>query len=37
VRFSQKRQDEFAPNVFQGLEENTCLLQPALKSNVSGL
>jgi len=37
VRFSQKQQDESAPNFFQGLGENTCSLQPALKSNASGL
>jgi len=34
VRFSRKRQDGFAPNFFQGLRENTCLLQRALKNNV---
>jgi len=37
VRFSRKRQDGFAPHFFQGLGENTCLLQPALKSNALGL
>jgi len=37
VRLSRKRQDEFAPNFFQGLGENTCSLQPALKSNALGL
>jgi len=26
-----------APNFFQGLGENTCLLQPALKSTALGL
>jgi len=31
VRFSQKRQHGSAPNFFQSLEENTCLLQLALK------
>jgi len=30
--FSRKRQDESVPNFIQGLEENTCSLQPALKS-----
>jgi len=30
---SRKRQDGFAPNFFQGLGENACSLQPALKSN----
>jgi len=30
LRFSRKRQDGFAPNIFQGLGENNCLLQPAL-------
>jgi len=30
LRFSQKRQDGSAPNCFQGLGQNTCLLQPAL-------
>jgi len=33
VRFSRKRQDGFASNFFQDLGENTCSLQPALKSN----
>jgi len=37
LRFSRKQQDESAPNLFQGLGENTCLLQPALKSNAPGL
>jgi len=43
LRFSRKRQDESAPNFFQGLKQNTCLLQsallfePALKSNAPGL
>jgi len=37
LRFSRKRQDGFVPNFFQDLGENTCLLQPALKSNVLGL
>jgi len=36
LRFSRKRQDGYAPNFIQGLEENTCLLQPALKSNAPG-
>jgi len=36
LRFSRKRQDGSAPILFQGLGENTCLLQPALKSNASG-
>jgi len=30
VRFSRKQQDESAPNFFQNLGENTCLLHPAL-------
>jgi len=37
LRFSQKRQDGTTPNFFQGLEKNTCFLQPALKSNAPGL
>jgi len=37
AHFSRKRQDRFAPTLFQGLEENTCSLQPALKSNALGL
>jgi len=37
LRFFQKRQDGFAPTFFQGLGENTCLLQLALKSNAPGL
>jgi len=37
LRFSLKRQDGSAPNFFQDLRENTCLLQPALKSNALGL
>jgi len=37
VRLSRKRQDGFAPKFFfQGLRENTCSLQPALKSNALG-
>jgi len=32
LRFSRKRLDGSAPNFFQGLEKNTCLLQLALKS-----
>jgi len=36
LRLSQKRKDESAPIFFQGLGENTCSLQPALKSNASG-
>jgi len=36
LRFSQKRQDRSAPNFFQGLGENTCLLQRT-KSNAPGL
>jgi len=35
LRFSRKRQDGYAPIFFQGLE-NTCLLQPELKSNAPG-
>jgi len=37
LRFPRKRQDISAPYCFQGLGENTCLLQPALKSNAPGL
>jgi len=36
VRFLTKRQDESEPIFFQGLGENTCSLQPALKSNAPG-
>jgi len=35
LRFSRKRQDGSAPNVFQGLGETTYSLQPALKSTAS--
>jgi len=31
--FSRKRQDRSTPTFFQGLGENTCSLQLALKSN----
>jgi len=34
--FSLKRQDGYATNFFQGLGENTCLLQPGLKSTAPG-
>jgi len=37
LRFPRKRQDGSAPNFFQGLEENTCSLQPALKSSAPSL
>jgi len=37
LRFFRKRQDGSVPNFFQGLEENTCSLQSALKSNAPGL
>jgi len=37
LRFSRKQQDESVSNFFQDLEKNTCLLQPALKSNALGL
>jgi len=37
VHFSRKRQDGFAPIFFQSLGENTCSLQPALKTNALGL
>jgi len=37
LRFSQKRHDVSAPNFFQDLGENTCPLQPALKSIAPGL
>jgi len=33
LRFSRKRQDGSAQKFFQDLVENTCSLQPALKSN----
>jgi len=36
VRFSRKRQDG-SGQIFSGYGENTCSLQPALKSNVSSL
>jgi len=32
LSFSRKRQEGSAPNFLQDLEENTCSLQPALKS-----
>jgi len=32
MRFSRKRKDGSAPFFFQDLEENTCSLQPVLKS-----
>jgi len=35
--FFRKRQDGSAPNFIQGLEENTCSLQPELKSSAPGL
>jgi len=34
--FSRKRHDESAPKYFQGLGENTCSLQPALKNTALG-
>jgi len=37
LRFSRKQQDGSVPIFFQGLGENTCSLQPALKSNAPGL
>jgi len=37
LRFSRKRQNGSALNFFQDLRENTCLLQPALKSSAIGL
>jgi len=37
VHFCFFLENGFAPNLFQGLEEDTCLLQPALKSNTLGL
>jgi len=37
VGFSRKRQDRSAPNFFQGLGENTCSLQPAMKITAPGL
>jgi len=38
LRFSRKRQDGSAAcaNIFQGLGESACSLQPALKSNALG-
>jgi len=36
LRFSRKQQNGFAP-FFQGLGENTCLLQAVLKSTAPGL
>jgi len=36
LRFSRKRQDESAQIFFQGLGQNTCLLESALKSNAPG-
>jgi len=36
LHFTRKRQDGFSPNFFRGLEESTCLLQPALKSTAPG-
>jgi len=36
LRFSQKRPDGSAPDFFQDSGENTCLLQPALKSTAPG-
>jgi len=37
LRFSRKRQDGSVSNFFQGLGENTCSIEPALKSNAPGL
>jgi len=38
MRFSRKRQDGSTPKLFfQSLRENTCSVQPALKSNALGL
>jgi len=37
LRFSQKRQDIFAPKFFSGLGEKTCSLQLALKNTAPGL
>jgi len=37
LRFSQKLLDGSMLNFFQGLGENTCSLQPTLKSNAPGL
>jgi len=37
LRFSRKRQDGYAPKFFRDLEENTCSLQPVLKSGTPGL
>jgi len=37
VRFSRKRQDGSATTLFQNLRENTCSLQPAMKSTAPGL
>jgi len=37
LHFSRKQQDGFVPIFFSALRENTCLLEPALKSNAPGL
>jgi len=37
LRFSRKQQDRSVPKFFQGLGENTCSLQPSLKSTATGL
>jgi len=37
MHFSRIRQDESAPYFFQSLGENTCSLQPALKSTAPSL
>jgi len=37
LRFFRKRQDGSVPIFSQGLGENTCLFQPASKSNAPGL
>jgi len=35
--FFSKAQDRSAPNFLQGLGQNTCLIQPALKNTEPGL
>jgi len=37
LHFSRKRHDGSALNFFPNLGENTCSLQPALKSTATGL
>jgi len=37
ARFFENANTDLRQNFFQGLGENTCLLQPALKSTAPGL